>query len=321
MKKVYVWLASLFVSFALVSMGVMASAESVAQAPADVISEDVSFANTDSGLTLSGILYTPAEMTRDALNPAIIVTGPMLSVKEQAQSVYAQRLATEGYVTLVFDYSTFGESEGEPRSLEVPDLKASDIRSAVTFLQGLSYVDDERIGGVGICGSGSYMPYAALSEPRIKAVASIVPATTMDSFIYLPVEQAENERDAYEAGTLDAPTYIDLMPRAYAEGAAYYYNEERGWRENWSNLAVGWSELSWLDFHPAEFIRDLEQPLLVITAENAWSRSGAEAMYENAPGEKVFSLIPDAGHFDVYDLEPYVTEATGELVAFFEEQL
>ena len=58
MKKVYVWLASLFVSFALVSMGVMASAESVAQAPADVISEDVSFANTDSGLTLSGILYT-----------------------------------------------------------------------------------------------------------------------------------------------------------------------------------------------------------------------------------------------------------------------
>ena len=155
MKKAYVWLASLFVSFALVSMGVMASAESVAQAPADVISEDVSFANTDSGLTLSGILYTPAEMTRDALNPAIIVTGPMLSVKEQAQSVYAQRLAAEGYVTLVFDYSTFGESEGEPRSLEVPDLKASDIRSAVTFLQGLSYVDDERIGGVGICGSGA----------------------------------------------------------------------------------------------------------------------------------------------------------------------
>ena len=44
-------------------------------------------------------------------------------------------------------------------------------------------------------------------------------------------------------------------------------------------------------------------------------------MYENAPGEKVFSLIPDAGHFDVYDLEPYVTEATEELVAFFEEQL
>ena len=200
--------------FALVSMGVMASAESVAQAPADVISEDVSFANTDSGLTLSGILYTPAEMTRDALNPAIIVTGPMLSVKEQAQSVYAQRLAAEGYVTLVFDYSTFGESEGEPRSLEVPDLKASDIRSAVTFLQGLSYVDDERIGGVGICGSGSYMPYAALSEPRIKAVASIVPATTMDSFIYLPVEQAENERDAYEAGTLDARD----LHRPHAQG-------------------------------------------------------------------------------------------------------
>ena len=99
MKKVYVWLASLFVSFALVSMGVMASAESVAQAPADVISEDVSFANTDSGLTLSGILYTPAEMTRDALNPAIIVTGPMLSV-------YASRDFLSRSVTAPFCFQT-----------------------------------------------------------------------------------------------------------------------------------------------------------------------------------------------------------------------
>jgi len=40
----------------------------------------------------------------------------MLSVKEQAQSVYAKRLTQAEYVTLVFDGSYFGESEGLPRS-------------------------------------------------------------------------------------------------------------------------------------------------------------------------------------------------------------
>lgn len=44
--------------------------------------------------------------------PAIVVTGFMLSVKEQAQSIYASRLTKLGYVTLVFDGSYFGESEG-----------------------------------------------------------------------------------------------------------------------------------------------------------------------------------------------------------------
>lgn len=147
----------------------------------------------------------------------------MLSVKEQAQSIYAGRLAQEGYVTLVFDYSYFGESEGEPRQLEEPDIKASDISSAVTYLQSLPYVDGERIGGLGICGSGSYMPYAAVQDDRIKAVTSVVPATTMNSMIMMPTDQAEADREAYEAGEAE-PTYIDLMPRAYAEGAAYYYN-------------------------------------------------------------------------------------------------
>lgn len=157
-----------------------------------------------------------------------------------------------------------GRARADPGQLEEPDIKASDISSAVTFLQPLSYVDGDRIGGLGICGSGSYMPYAAVQDDRIKAVTSVVPATTMNSMIMMPTDQAEADREAYEAGEAE-PTYIDLMPRAYAEGAAYYYNEDRGWRDNWDNHAVSWSELSWVDFQPAEFIRDLQAPYLIIT--------------------------------------------------------
>lgn len=285
-----------------------------------ISSEKVYFQNRESDLQMVGIIYRPIDFNKDEKYPTIIVTGPMLSVKEQTQSIYAERLAKEGYVTLVFDYTYFGESEGEPRGLELPDNKAIDISSAVDYLETLDYIDKERIAGIGICGSGSYMPYAATKDDRIKAVALVVPATTMDTFIYEPLDEVREDREAYERGEAE-PTYIDLMPRSFAEGAAYYYNEERGYRNNWSNLAVSWSEEGFANFHPTEEIRNLKVPYIVITGENAWSKNGAEQLYQNANVEKEYYEIEGAGHFDMYDLDPYVSETINHIVDFFTKEL
>ena len=282
----------------------------------NIMTEKVTFTNKESGLKMAGIIFKPAEFDETKKYPAIVVAGPMLSIKEQAQSIYAERLAEEGYVAIVFDYTHFGESEGEPRQLELPENKALDIHSVVDYLTSLDYVDTDRIGGVGICGSGSYMPYAAISDERIKVVASIVPATTMDQFIYKPLDEALKDKEAYEKGEAE-PTYIDLMPRAFAEGAAYYYNSERGAMDGWSNLAVSWSEEGFVNFHPTQEIGKLKAPYMVITAENAWSRPGAEEMYQNATSEKELHVVDKAGHFDMYDLEPYVSENLEYLTAFF----
>lgn len=71
--------------------------------------QKVVFKNKDLNLRLAGLLRLPDSFDLSKDYPAIVVTGPMLSVKEQAQSVYAQRLTEAGYVTLVFDGSYFGE--------------------------------------------------------------------------------------------------------------------------------------------------------------------------------------------------------------------
>ena len=138
--------------------------------------QKVSFKNKELDLNLAGILYTPDDLDVSKSYPAVVVTGPMLSIKEQAQSVYAKRLAELGYVTLVFDGSYFGESAGTPRYQELPDVKETDIEGAADFLASIPYVDESRIGGLGICGSGSYMSVAGVRAPRLKAVAAIVPA-------------------------------------------------------------------------------------------------------------------------------------------------
>ena len=115
--------------------------------------QKVVFVNQALNTRLAGLLYIPDGFDLSRNYPAVVVTGPMLSVKEQAQSVYAKQLTEAGYVTLVFDGTYFGESEGAPRGQELPDVKESDIEGAVDYLTSLPYVDSEWIGGLGICGS------------------------------------------------------------------------------------------------------------------------------------------------------------------------
>ena len=64
-------------------------------------SQKVVFLNKKLNTRMAGLLRLPSGFNLSNNYPAIVVTGPMLSVKEQAQSVYAEKLTTAGYVTLV----------------------------------------------------------------------------------------------------------------------------------------------------------------------------------------------------------------------------
>ena len=287
--------------------------------------QKVVFVNKALGTRMAGLLRIPAEFNLSRNYPAVVVTGPMLSVKEQAQSVYAMRLTEAGYVTLVFDGTYFGESEGTPRGQELPDVKESDIEAAVDYLTSLPYVDPERIGGLGICGSGSYMSVAGVKEPRLKAVTAIVPAISdisrspMMGF-FKPEDEVIAAKEAYEKGEGDLE-YLNFMPRAFDEGAAYYYTA-RGSRPRWSNRVVAWSQLELAKYNVTSIMKEMQKPYLVITGENAWSKPSSTEIFEAVPGSsKQMYEIPEAGHFDLYDLEPYVSEAFTYILPFFEKNL
>jgi fermentation-respiration switch protein FrsA (DUF1100 family) len=124
-------------------------------------------------MMVAGNLFIPNELDRNAKNPAIIVGHPMGAVKEQSANLYAMKMAERGFVTLSLDLSFWGESEGQPRNAVSPDIYAEDFSAAVDFLGTQPFVDRNRIGVIGICGSGSFVVSAAKIDPRMKAIAIV----------------------------------------------------------------------------------------------------------------------------------------------------
>lgn len=102
-----------------------------------------------NNMKLAGHLYVPDDYKKGEKRPAIVVSHPFGGVKEQTAGLYAKKLSEKGFITLAFDASYQGESEGEPQFLEDPFARVEDIKSAVSFLESRDEVDHEDIGAFG----------------------------------------------------------------------------------------------------------------------------------------------------------------------------
>ena len=122
------------------------------------------------GIELAGDLYTPKNAQGKLA--AIAVCGPFGAVKEQAAGLYADEMASRGFVAMAFDPSFIGESGGEVRNVASPDINTEDFSAAVDFLSNLDCVDNEKIGIIGICGFGGMGLNAAAMDTRIKATVT-----------------------------------------------------------------------------------------------------------------------------------------------------
>lgn len=137
----------------------------------------VQIQNADMAWHIAADVHFPPTFDESKQFPTIISAHPIGSCKEQTSgSVYGAALAKAGFIVIAFDASFQGDSGGEPRYPEDPTMRVKDFSSVVDYLVTLPYVDEERIGVLGICGGGGYAINAAMTERRIKAIGTVAGA-------------------------------------------------------------------------------------------------------------------------------------------------
>ncbi len=134
--------------------------------------EDCEFIS--EGETCRGWLYTPTDQGAGPF-PLVVLAGGWCYVRELVMPHYAEQFAATGLASLVFDYRNFGVSSGEPRQHIDPWAQIRDYQNAVSFASTLPEVDADRIGAWGISYSGGHVLVAAATDPRIKAIVSMIP--------------------------------------------------------------------------------------------------------------------------------------------------
>ncbi len=285
------------------------------------------------GITLVGDLRVPAGAARA---PGLVFTGPFTGVRDQVIGLYAERLAGAGFVTLAFDHRNFGDSGGQPRRHEDPQGKLADLRAAVSFLRARPEADPERIGAVGICLGGGYALKFAAFDPRVKAFAGIAGAYNSPYAMRTGIG-AEGYRQILTSLTSTAEEHdrggpVQYLPAVAAEGEAAmagaepfaYYGTSRGASAGWQNSVTRASVrelLTMENMTGADFLSPTPG-LIVHGVEDAYcSPAGAREAFQRMAGPKQAVWLDAKLHIDLYDTEPYVTQAVAAVTAFLGKHL
>jgi fermentation-respiration switch protein FrsA (DUF1100 family) len=299
-------------------------------------------------MNVVGNLFMPKGINQKTRHAAIIVGHPMGAVKEQSSNLYAQKLAEAGFVTLAIDLSFWGESEGNPRNAVLPDVYAEDFSAAVDYLGTRDDIDRNKIGVLGICGSGSFVISAAKIDPRMKAIATVSMydmgevnrsgLTHYKEFKPMTVEQrkaiiaeAAEQRYAEFAGgktKYTGGTTHEITKDTPAIQREFYdfYRTPRGeFTPKSSSPQVTThptltSNVKFMNFYPFNDIETISpRPMLFIAGEDAHSREFSNDAYKLAGEPKELYIVPKTGHVDLYDRVDLIPFA--KLTDFFTKNL
>ena len=285
----------------------------------------VTFAN-HFGITLAADMYIPKD--KDGKLPAIAVSGPFGAVKEQSSGLYAQRIAERGFLTIAFDPSFTGESGGEPRYMNSPDINVEDFQAAVDFLSVQDNVDPEKIGILGICGWGGMALQTACVDTRIKATvtSTMYDMSRVAGNGYFDSEDDEESRhnmrvmvnkqrteDFRNGEYVRQGGVVDPLPEDapfFVKDYHSYYKTDRGYHARSLNSNEGWNATagtSLMNTRLFTYSKEIRSAVLIIHGEKAHSCYFSKDAYADMIKDSKYTdnkelyIIPEAVHTDLYD--------------------
>jgi len=274
------------------------------------------------GDTVVGALHLP---TGGGPHPAVVVAGPMTSVKEQVTGVYARALAARGIAGLALDHRHYGQSGGEPRQYERHDHKVADLVAGLEALAAHPDIDGARLGAVGVCLGAGYATGASVASPRVRALGAVagyyrdpeaMRARDPDGFS-AKVAQGVAARERYER-----TGEVEMIPAAALEGDAAmtlpdtyeYYATARAGVPNYTNAFAVMSREHFLPFDVQALAPRVTVPVRMIHSDRALSPAWARGFFERLTTDKDLCWLESDNQVDFYD-RPHLVDPASDLLA------
>ena len=217
--------------------------------------------------------------------------------------------------------------------------RVEDIRCAIDYLVTLPYIDENRIGAMGICAGAGYAINAAQTEYRIQAVAGISTWDVGDSQrngfarCWSEEERKQMLKDVAAQRTREArgeePLYVGYVPKTVKDitddvptiqvEAFDYYCTPRASHPNSHNRFLFSCNDRLAAFNAFDLIETISpRPILLIVGSEADTIYFSESAYNKAKEPKEMFTINGASHVDLYDKEHFVNEVAAKLTQFFD---
>jgi fermentation-respiration switch protein FrsA (DUF1100 family) len=262
-----------------------------------------------AGLKLVGTLYAPDNLRPGAKCPTVLFCHGLRANRKVIAPDFARAFVKEGYVTFVFDYRGFGESEGQKNRL-ISKERDEDIINATTFLGMQPEVDASRIALFGISYGGANVISTGAADPRPKAIVSIVGFGDGDRWArnsrrlweYWALRkriEKDRERRVLTGKSEYVDTYEILLPTPAEEK---FYSGGGAIASLKTELPLETAE-DILSYKPEEVVHLIApRPLLIIGAELDYLTGFEECihLYEKAREPKQLHILPGISHYETY---------------------
>ena len=224
-----------------------------------------------SGFSLAATITKPVGQARPAAGrwPAVLLVPSSGSVDRDERvfgiPIFGQMagaLADAGFLVARYDKRGVGQSGGRPESASLEDY-ADDVRTMVRYLDRRPDVDQQRIVAAGHSEGGSVALLAASKENKLAGLALIATPGIVGAELVL--EQQRHVLDRTVDSLVERHAKMDLqrkIHRAVISG--------QGWDDIPADLRrqadTPWFR-SFLTFDPADAMRKVRQPVIIMQGE------------------------------------------------------
>ncbi|MDO3401711.1 alpha/beta fold hydrolase [Mycolicibacterium neoaurum] len=269
---------------------------------------------TSGGVRCAAWVYRPTARTT-VTPPVIVMAHGLGSVRALRLPAFAERFVVAGYVVVVFDYRSFGDSDGHPRRVVDVAAQLADWRAALAWARTLDGVDPSRIIAWGTSFAGGHVITLAGTGENLTAIIAQVPhvsgpaavrATGLHALRLVPAALDDTLRAALHrspryVNPVGTPGTVAAMATPDAEAAVDRLFEASGIRRGELTETIAARILARIGLYsPIRHAPKVPCPALVQVATGDSIAPAAPARKAARRMRQAILQDYDGGHFDPY---------------------